>query len=66
MTGEPCRYFRSKVMFVPAQDGDEHSESERQGAGYCWCNHTMSQIGLDDSLVGYEECSNPERRCYEG
>lgn len=65
MNPEPCRYFRSKVMFVPAQENAPHSEAERQGAGYCWCNLSMCQIGHDDQLVGYAECSRPERRCYE-
>lgn len=52
-------------MFVPAQAGDEDRDAERQGAGYCWCNHSMCQIGQDDRLVGYAECSDPGRRCYE-
>ena len=60
----PCRYFRSKVMYVPAQAGHEDRESERQGAGFCWCNLSMTQVGEDDQLVDYEACTHPERKCY--
>ncbi len=38
---------------------------ERQGAGFCWCNLSMTQIGDDDRLVDYEACADPERKCYQ-
>jgi len=45
----------------PDHDGDEESGA----AGYCWCNLTMREIGEDDRLVSAEDCSNPQRSCYQ-
>jgi hypothetical protein len=43
----------------------EADDEESGAAGYCWCNHTMREIGDDDRLVSASACSNSERTCYE-
>ena len=43
----------------------EGDDEESGAAGYCWCNHTMREIGEDDRLVSATDCANPERSCYE-
>jgi len=64
MSAETCRYFRSKIMFLPPSPDEGCPDGERQGAGYCWCNLTMTQLGEDDRVVSYEDCANSGRRCY--
>ncbi len=66
MTAERCRYFRSKTMFVTGQRVEASGEeNESPASAYCWCNHTMTEIGEDYRLVGLPECSDPKRRCYQ-
>jgi hypothetical protein len=65
MTGERCRFFRSKTMFVSAERVEGTDDEESAAAAYCWCNRTMTEIGQDDRLVGLRACSDPERRCHK-
>ena len=41
-----------------------NKEAKSSAAAYCWCNHTMTEIGADDRLVNLPACSNPLRVCY--
>lgn len=63
MNPERCRFFRSKSMCVSGARSIEEEE-ESGAAAYCWCNHTMTEIGEDDRLVNLPACSNPDRACY--
>jgi hypothetical protein len=61
----PCRYLRTKKMYVPAQEGAAFSNKfDPNSFSHCWCNRTMTEIGEDDKLVSYRACLSPERRCY--
>ena len=64
MSAERCRFFRNKSMCVSGMRAEAEDE-ESGAAGYCWCNHTMREIGDDDRLVSSQACSNPERSCFE-
>jgi hypothetical protein len=65
MSEERCRFFRNKSMCVSGVRVKTDDAQESAAASYCWCNHTMSEIGEDDHLVGSRECSDPRRTCYE-
>jgi hypothetical protein len=65
MNAERCRYFRNKSMCVSGMRPDHDGDEESGAAGYCWCNLTMREIGEDDRLVSAEDCSNPQRSCYQ-
>jgi len=62
----PCRYFRNKKMYIPAQEENAFSEKFDPNAfSHCWCNKTMTEVGADDNLVTFRTCSSRERRCYK-
>lgn len=52
-------------MFVGGPREDSCEEEDSPASSYCWCNHTMTEIGRDDRLVGLSSCSNPVRSCYQ-
>jgi hypothetical protein len=61
----PCRYLRTKKMYVSAQEGAAFSNKfDPNSFSHCWCNRTMTEIGEDDRLVSFRACLSPERRCY--
>jgi hypothetical protein len=61
-----CRHLRTKVLYVPEQAAEAStSSSEAEVSRHCWCNKTMTPLGLDDRRVGLELCSDPTRRCYQ-
>ena len=61
-----CRHLRTKKMYIPAQADEVFSPvaDEMGHCGHCWCNRTLSEVGLDDNQVGIEIC-NPSRSCFE-
>ena len=62
-----CRHLRTKKMYIPAQADDVFSASadkNEQPGGHCWCNRTLTEVGLDDNLAGLQSC-NPSRSCFE-
>jgi hypothetical protein len=61
----PCRYLRTKKMYVSVQEEAAFSEKfDPNSFSHCWCNRTMTEIGEDDKLVSYRGCLSPERSCY--
>jgi hypothetical protein len=53
-------------MYVPAQEATAFSEKfDPNSFSHCWCNKTLTEIGMDDDLVTFTKCSTPERRCYK-
>ena len=61
-----CRFLRNKKMYVPGQQLVAFDEApDPNGIIHCWCNRTMSDLGVDDELVSFEDCSEPTRICYE-
>lgn len=65
MSLERCRFFRNKSMCVSGLRPQDDEDEESGAAIYCWCNHTMTEIGEDDRLVNAKACSDPARRCYQ-
>lgn len=61
----PCKYLRTKRLFIPALAADAFSlEENPHEVVQCWCNKTMTEVGLDDRHVSYEDCTEPKRSCY--
>lgn len=62
-----CKHLRTKKMYIPAQ-ADEVFAAAASGEGeaccHCWCNRTLTEVGLDDRLAGLHIC-NPTRSCFE-
>lgn len=60
-----CRHLRTKTLYVPAQNAETPSDHTEAGtARHCWCNKTMTAVGLDDNRVNVEACADPKRPCY--
>jgi len=62
-----CRHLRTKLLYmpVPPQAGAGLDELESGTARHCWCNKTMTPLGLDDRRVNTEDCSDATRPCYQ-
>jgi hypothetical protein len=62
-----CLHLRSKTMFIPAAPETTAAEEEQQAGrarlNHCWCNRTLTEVGMDDRPVGPESCQ-PGRACY--
>jgi hypothetical protein len=61
-----CRHLRNKKMFIPAPS-DDIAADDRVSPGdndHCWCNRTLTEVGLDDQPVGRTLCQ-PGRQCYQ-
>jgi hypothetical protein len=63
-TSVPCRYLRSKGMYVYTDGISGESHDDYDNTIY-WCLKTMNSFGPDDDLVGREDCCNPARSCHE-
>ncbi len=64
MNADLCRHFRSKAMYVAGEaKRDEAEENASAAMAYCWCNLTMTQIGIDDRLVNVDACASSDRAC---
>lgn len=62
----PCRFLRSKGMYVYT-DADHEAEREEQGydnTNY-WCSRSLRDIGPDHGFVSRSECRDPARECYQ-
>ncbi len=60
-----CRHLRTKTLYVPEQAAEAESDAtEAATARHCWCNKTMTPVGLDDRRVTAETCADPKRSCY--
>jgi hypothetical protein len=65
MERTPCRYLRTKRLFIPNLATDAFAQSERRDEiCQCWCNRTMTELGLDDRQVSFQYCTDPARACY--
>jgi hypothetical protein len=53
-------------MYIPAQADEVFSATGEavDCAGHCWCNRTLTEVGLDDKLAGLQDC-NPSRSCFQ-
>ncbi len=66
MKETPCRFLRTKKMYIPAQA--ERALVERDypaESPHCWCNKTMIELGSDDLPVSIKDCANPKRNCHQ-
>ncbi|WP_442889147.1 hypothetical protein [Congregicoccus parvus] len=64
MSDSICRHLRTKTLYVPAQTVESDEARESETARHCWCNKTMTPVGLDDRRVNVEACSDPGRSCH--
>ena len=62
--GPPCRYLRSKGMYVYTDDASGEEPSDYDNTIF-WCQKTLKDIGPDDGFVGREDCRDPARGCHE-
>lgn len=61
-----CLHLRTKTLYVPEQAAESELDASEAGtARHCWCNKTMTPVGLDDRRVNTEACSDPARTCYQ-
>ena len=59
----PCRNLRNKGMYVyHGEYGNPHEDYDNT---VYWCVKTMKGFGPDDEMVTREDCTLPERTCYE-
>jgi hypothetical protein len=59
----PCRNLRNKGMYV--YHGEYATPHEDYDNTIYWCVRTQKGFGPDDEFVSREDCTNPERACYE-
>ena len=61
-----CRHLRTKKMYIPAQADEVFAKGAdaAESSGHCWCNRTLTEVGLDDKLAGLKDCS-PSRSCFQ-
>lgn len=62
-TATPCRHLRNKGMYVYT-DGSGQAHDDYDNTIY-WCLKSMKSFGPDDDMVNAEDCSCPERTCYQ-
>lgn len=64
-TSMPCRYLRTKRMYIPALAGGALDiEPAGDDQSFYWCNKTLSFLGVDDNPVHSCVCQ-PGRSCHE-
>jgi hypothetical protein len=59
----PCRFLRTKRMYIPAL-ADGALDFKEDGQACYWCNKTLSALGRDDNQVHPSLCQ-PGRACHE-
>lgn len=59
----PCRHLRNKGMFV-YNGGSGEPKDDYDNTIY-WCVKTMKGFGPDDEMVSRDDCTIPDRTCYE-
>lgn len=57
-----CRFLLSKGLYINAGlPADQHVV----GDGNFWCANTQRFLGPDQEVCGHEECTDPQRHCYQ-
>jgi hypothetical protein len=53
-------------MYIPEQENEVFAAAadEAPHSTHCWCNRTLTEVGVDDQLAGIQDC-NPTRPCFE-
>ena len=64
MTCIPCRNLRNKGACTSTTASTARSHDDYDNTVY-WCVKTMKGFGPDDEMVTREDCTLPERTCYE-
>jgi hypothetical protein len=59
----PCRFLRTKKMYIPAL-ADTALVEDHHDQSFYWCNKTLSALGRDDYPVHPCSCQ-PGRSCHE-
>ena len=60
-----CRHLRTKKMYIPAQADEVFTaRDDSESSCHCWCNCTLTEVGVDDKLAGVKDC-NPSRSCFQ-
>jgi hypothetical protein len=62
--GPPCRYLRSKGMYVYTDDTAAEDQADHDNTIF-WCQKTLNDIGPDQGFVGRDDCRETSRGCYE-
>jgi hypothetical protein len=60
---KPCRFLRTKRMYIPAL-AEGALDPEQDDQSFYWCNKTLSALGVDDNQVHPCLCQ-PGRSCHE-
>jgi hypothetical protein len=60
----PCRYLRTKRMYIPALADQPLNYEPENDQSFYWCNRTQAALGLDDYPVHPCSCQ-PGRSCHE-
>jgi hypothetical protein len=58
-----CKRLRSRAFYLARPEGADHFEFSPESS--CWCAHTVTILGPDDTLCSPEMCQ-PGRPCFEG
>jgi hypothetical protein len=59
----PCRFLRTKRMYIPAL-AEGALDFKEDDQSFYWCNKTLSALGADDNQVHPCLCQ-PGRACHE-
>lgn len=62
---KPCRSLRSNGMYLYSDESSLDSSHEQYSSSACWCLRTMTNFGPDDDMVGWLDCRDSARSCYE-
>ncbi|HEY2156330.1 MAG TPA: hypothetical protein VGH33_11920 [Isosphaeraceae bacterium] len=62
-TAPLCRHLRNKGMYV--YHGEYDSPHDDYDNTIYWCVKTQKGFGPDDEMCSREDCTIPERVCYE-
>ncbi len=61
---KPCRSLRSNGTYL-FSDGTQDDSRQNYSSSACWCVKTMTNFGPDDDMVGWLDCRDSGRSCYE-
>lgn len=66
MPSQACKHLRTKKMYIPEEAEEALLDSgQPDEPPHCWCNKTMTEVGLDDEPVYLKACSSTTRSCYQ-
>jgi hypothetical protein len=60
---QPCRFLRTKKIYIPAL-ADTALVEDHNDQSFYWCNKTLSALGRDDNAVHPCLCQTG-RSCHE-